>query len=110
MSFVSNHFKRYSIGKYAIISLIDSEFGEVEFEADFSPAGVMCGIAKVYIERNLPVGKNIALTIIYWHKLNGDSIQEYVDIHDNDCPKIIPNWFQYAKERDEHLEKLLPLL
>lgn len=92
--------------------VVDSELGEIKLKLmdEVDCAAIEIALVKVYIENDLPVGRNIALATIYWHKILKQSISHYTEWQDKYCPAHIPNWSQYAKERDEHLEKLLPLL
>lgn len=115
MSFISAHVKNYHVvddQQFYIIT--DSDLGEITVAIPYYPtqnwSKVWIGIVKVYIERNLPVGRNLALATIYWGKLYGASVKQLTKWQDKDCPKHIDRWGRYAKERDEHLEKLLPLL
>lgn len=108
MSFLYSKFTRYHPSGQAVWSLMDSDFGEVEFEtAMVSTEHMAEAIARVYIARNLSVGRNLAIAIISWSKMFRVSIRDYTNIHDAYCSKHIPNWQQYAEERDEYINKLL---
>lgn len=92
-----------------VYSLMDSDFGKVCFDVD--NGNVWFGIAMVYTNRNLSVGKNIALAMIHRSKqIIIPSIHDMISFQDRTLSKSIPNWIECAKERDEYLEKLLPLL
>lgn len=113
MSFISYKYKHdQSYTDCSIYSIMDSEFGEAEILVS-NPAQrseLTIAVVKTYIARNLHVGKNMALLTIFLHKKWAFSIDSLVEYQDIECPRSISNWKQYAKERDEHLAKLLPLL
>lgn len=98
-----------------IYTLKDSEFGEIEVMGVVAGVAVLeiaIAVVKEYSKRGLDVGKNLALATI-WHskdRMNKVSINEIVAWQDEDCPAFIENWQQYAKERDEHLAKLVVLI
>lgn len=114
MSLISVRYVRSS-QEGVIYSVVDNDFGEVEigipvysgYEVNYAFA-----VCEVYRARMLPVGKNLALGTIHfskrWQKLY--SIDELIALQNQYCPKVVPNWKQYSRERDEYLEKLLPLL
>lgn len=116
MSFVSIEYGKYnrSSGQWEY-TLTDSEFGLVKGIFDvYLNHGLRSGaiVVKVYSERNLNVGKNLALLSIWFGNSNPNhsSIANFVGSSDIHCPAYIPNWAEYAKERDEYLQKLLALL
>lgn len=100
----------YCIHTYTIV---DSDFGSIKIISKFTIGYV---VAQVYSERNLPVGSNIARALLYWRaeckRLYNDDydIVDIIKMQDASSSNQFPNWAQYAKERDEYLEKLLPLL
>lgn len=98
MSFISFSFEG--------ISLTDSEIGEVDFNHDEI---FWLEYIRIYSERNLPVGRNLALATIWYSNVVKYSVAKIVEVQDMHCVDH-PNWKQYAKERDEYLVKLLPLL
>jgi hypothetical protein len=106
MAFVSYNLNSGSnVDKYDYI-LTDSEFGKVSIE---SVGGPIVGIAREYIKRDLPVGRNLALFVIYRTNNGLTRIKNICERMDAWCPKHIDNWNQYAEERDRALEKLLAL-
>lgn len=117
MSFISYSIKSYDMNthQYTFV-IIDSELGEIEDTSDKTPgAAFSVMLANVYGKLNCPVGKNLALLIMYQRRRNstnvlGYTFKELIEWQDINCPAHVPNWQQYAKERDEYLEKLLPLL
>lgn len=116
MSLISIEFSHMSIGGGYEYTIVDSEFGRINVSIDrhlvIENLSMCRGLAvvKAYSERNLPVGKHLALAAIYLHSTYGWDIEDNNTIQDEACPRHISNWSQYAKERDYHLEKLLPLL
>lgn len=109
MSFISI---KYASGphqpyNHLTYTLVDDEFGSFNITV---PVGPGAAIVKFYSERNLPVGRNLALFHLYWNKNHLRTIKQSIQFHDERSPAHIPNWSQYAKERDKYLEKLLPLL
>lgn len=119
MSLISIEYKSYEInptfGGKIFYRIVDSEFGEIEVDATNVGGSLLTRaaslIVKVYGERNLSVGKNLALSIIYERKRWVNyTVKDITEIQDRYCLEYIPNWKQYAKERDEHLEKLLALV
>lgn len=115
MSFVSISFKtpaQINCGDAFII--VDSELGDLNIETntgreDLCVAKIVA-TAKAYSKRNLPVGKNLALATIYCVNETGWHLKDITKEQDVCCPKYIPNWTEYAKERDGYLEKVLSLL
>lgn len=109
MSFISFRYNYdHTLREYTWI-LKDNEFGVVEVIA----ATVWTAMVKAYSERNLPVGRNIALATIWYHNGTKDPIVRIVrsiKFQDEHCPSHIDDWQKYATERDAALEKLLPLL
>lgn len=111
LSFISIEYKNVDSGQY-ICTLTDSDFGEVDVATEFDSwftTRIAC-VVKAYSERNLPVGANIARLHIYMYKRYQDKIKLGITLNEDHCLKFIPNWAQYAKERDEYLKKVLPLL
>lgn len=109
MSFISIMFKTISyITNQSVYSIIDSEFGEIDVKVAIGQRDLV--VAKVYSERNLPVGRNLALSIIYESKIHRTSMKYIIEDQNDICSKHLSNWEQLAKERDEHLEKLLALM
>jgi hypothetical protein len=119
MAFVSLTYDSYdrATDQY-FYTLVDSEFGSVKVEGDedwvtIGAAGgavlVVALVAKEYIKRGLPVGRNLALVTICTHRTYKSSIADIVRWQDEYCPEYVENWQLYARERDEHLNKLLAL-
>lgn len=121
MSFVSithneSHYANgYMINEYIIM---DSDFGEVKGNAYCGTrifiSRTIC-VAQEYASRNLPVGKNIALYVLYQLRsitrpVSHDTIRRLTDEQDKYCPESIGNWRFLAKKRDEYLQKYLSLL
>lgn len=104
-SYFNPHVNRYST------KIVDSEFGEIDIVVPYNQSGYWsaAAIVKAYGERNLPIGKNLALATIYYSKLYSENIRRTALYHDTHLSELIPNWNVYAKERDEYLEKLLAL-
>ncbi len=95
-----------------LYTLVDSEFGSIEVEEKLVAARTAKGlfaaaVVKAYSERNLPVGRNLALATLYMSEKFNWSIEDTKIYQDQYCQKRIQNWAEYAKERDFHLEKLL---
>lgn len=114
MSFISVEFKKYNpIFKLVSYTIMDSDLGEIQI-CFKQPSNVgyekVIAVAKAYRNRNLPVGRNLALEAIHTQISSGFNIKELVKSDDLYCSKYFTNWEQYAKERDEHLEKLLALI
>lgn len=106
MSFVSIKAEVYDIVD-SYYTIVDSDFGEIEIK-DWA---YCAAIIQLYSTRNLPIGKNLALATIYWSKLYwSNDIERLIFWQNEVCPQYIPNWAQYAKEQNEYLEKMLPLL
>lgn len=93
--------------------ILDDELGEIKVKPNadlISDIGSLIpAVIEAYGKHNLPVGRNLALAYIFMQK-KGINIKGLIVFHDEYCSKYVSNWFQYAKERDEHLAKLLPLL
>lgn len=56
-------------------------------------------IIDIYTEKQLEVGKNLALFII-WSKHYSDKLVIWQDEH---CPKYVENWEEIKRERDKFL-------
>lgn len=116
MSLISINYSRFDVknGKYIYV-IVDSEFGEVRVDSKYiiqaSASSRAFAVVKLYGERGLPIGRNLALAVIYTSKTEAGpfAIKQLIEWQNEHCPEHIPNWAQYAKERDEHLEKLLAL-
>lgn len=112
MSFVSLDYSDSTANRDNYM-LVDDEFGELEVK-DWAT------VVDAYIDRKLPVGRNLALATIYFttrsvaNAASADSsalsIEEFVEWQNEECISCIPNWEQHARERDEYLAKLIPLL
>lgn len=100
MSFIS--ISPIHINGLLAFTLVDSEFGEIKVVASWW----VIAVVKAYRERDLPVGRNLALATIHDAKKHDRSIEFLASRQDLYCACVRP----YAKERDEYLEKMLPLL
>lgn len=107
MAFVSYKYSHYDNNQY-YYTFVDSEFGTIETSIGETAIEEIV-LVREYEKRNLPVGRNIALLILYMHKHKTYDIGAVRKFQDINCPNYIENWEQYAKERDYHLEKLLAL-
>lgn len=108
MSLVSIRFKGYySNNGHYLYTIMDNELGEIEVGLSSfydTSVGYTSAIVKAYSKLNLSVSKNLALAIIQIYKDYGISVNRLVAQQNHCCPR------SYVKERDEYLEKLLPLL
>lgn len=110
MSLISVRFKYYDEhNDQYVFTLVDSELGEFTIELPFGE-GEEAAIVKFYSERNFSVGKNIALFTILESKRLKESIEFIKGWQDEHIREHVDNWNDYIKERDEWLEKMLPLL
>lgn len=109
MSLISIGPISYRIHTY---TLVDSELGRIEIREENLVGALAAAkiIVETYSKHNLPIGRNLALAMLYYRKKYNWSIKESTKWHDEYCPAHIPNWKQYAAERDYELEKLIPLL
>lgn len=113
MSFISIRYDVFSDrGQEDTYIITDDDIGQLRVVnypgSDSFACNVGVMIAKFYSERNLNVGKNLALASIFFRRMHGYDIN--ITTQDKRCPTYIPNWEQYAKERDKYLEKLLALM
>lgn len=111
MSFISCH-----LITTGIYELTDSEFGRVHFAGGYYSETVWPALIKEYVNRNLPVGKNLALYAVWFSKCSGgraisnsNAIKAIITEQNMYC-HVVYNWKQYAKERDEYFDKILCLL
>jgi hypothetical protein len=124
MSFISFTYDSYdSKTDQYIYTIVDSDFGSVEVGPGPGPGsgpgsrvavgvGVVVGgfaVVREYSKRNLNVGRNLALAVIWTHRTYKSDIADIIRWQDKYCTKYIENWMMYAKERDYHLEKLLAI-
>lgn len=105
MAFISYSLKARHSEQHRYV-LTDSEFGDVEVDAGLDFAA---RIAREYAKRGLPVGRNLALLVLYTCKEYGSDITSITLWQDTHNPVYELKWNQYAEERDRALEKLLAL-
>lgn len=117
MSFISSYFSWYNgADDQFIYAIKDSEFGEIDSGGATNPGffdawiDETIAIVRLYSQYDRQVGRNVALTSVFFSKTYEIEIEAITTMQDRHCSKHFPNWSQYAKERDDALEKLLPLL
>lgn len=92
----------------------DTEFGIVKIplklsfssDPDWEDDMASTTIVNEYFKRNLDVGKNLALYVIWYCRKYEDSVEEYCKWQDSNCSTRIESWQSYASGRDEWVKKL----
>lgn len=104
MSFVSYEFKPFN-NMYIIV---DSKIGSIPIDADNNvPHGLrwVAAVVDAYRNRNLSIGRNLALAIIHVARRTGLPYKWHIKYQDRNLAEYVRGWSHIAKERDEYLEK-----